>query len=45
MNGTRVLHVEVLCAMYGILKNVPMFHSQIREDSEGMDFDFNPHET
>ena len=43
-NGCKVLCVEVLRAIHGTLVSALLFHSQFKEDLEGIGFEFNQHE-
>ena len=42
--GARVLYVQVLCALYGMLKAALLWYQQLRKDLEEIGFVFNPYD-
>ena len=42
--GKKVLYVEVLRAIYGMLKSAMLFYNKIKKDLEGQGFKFNPYD-
>jgi hypothetical protein len=43
-NQKKVLYVEVLCVIYGMLEAALHWYKKFRKDLEGMGFIFNPHD-
>ena len=43
-NGKKVLYVEILQAMYGMLEAALLWYDEFRKDLEGEGFEFNPYD-
>ena len=43
VNGVKVLHVEMLKALYGMLKASLLFYKKLRADLESIGFEVNPY--